>query len=474
MNCREQSQITAAFEELQARGDLFTKKLVNEKRRLSRLEAEIEDLDTEIARQREENKSLAVRVFNTHSIKASNDVTAQQRVDGVDPARLAEINQQKVVNNLEERLDKALIRKNTIESENIKIKEKIDNLRRKVVNDVAAKRDMEEKLDKIKYEIGEITKKHTTASEKRDKIAEAQKQLIKDNEGEIKKFNEACASMNTYIQEQNELLEASIARVASDVVSKLEVIDSFHPRELDHSESPDVDQLDRRLAELEHQLAQKKDPANPTEGAVKYDAESLKRLLETSGLHSTEDMIDFFMKEEDSLFSLFNYIQAVNQDCDRMLKEKAIVDRKMEQLEERMLRKETERKSFVDKYNRQLNEVRLDKERFKDQNEQRKTAVIHIARNIQELYDKLQCHNIDSKSPCILDQAPIQDQAIMSEDITSLEQQVSESNVLHQMEVIEQRAIQIIYEYAKKFDDQKNYRDARLLLVRFLDVLFVG
>lgn len=475
MNCREQLQITVALEELQARGDLFTKKLVKEKRRLSRLEADIEDLDAEIARQREENRNLAVHLFNSHSSKARNDTTAQQKVDGIASARLAEINQEKIVNNLEERLNKALIRRNTIERENIKIKEKIDNLRRKVVSDVVAKRDMEEHLDRIKYEIGEITKKRTMASEKRDKIVDAQKQLVKENAEEIEKFNKACTSMNEYIQEQNALLDASIARVASDVVSKLEVIDSFHPHEQNRSGSTendeDVDQLDARIAELEHQLAHKNDSKKQSEGNEKRDAQSLKRLLEISGLHSTDDLIDV-VTNEDSLFSLFNYIQTVNQNCDEMLEEKAIVDREIEKIEERIMKNKTEHKNFVDKYNRQLNEARQDKERFKDQNQQRKTAIACIASNIQKLYDKLRCHEIDNKLPSLVyNQSLDQEGPVIIEDSTSIGHKVSESNVLHQMEMIEQRAIQIIHEYNKKIKDEKNIKDARLLLVRFSDIV---
>jgi hypothetical protein len=475
MNCREQLQITVALEELQARGDLFTKKLVKEKRRLSRLEADIEDLDAEIARQREENRNLAVHLFNSHSSKARNDTTAQQKVDGIASARLAEINQEKIVNNLEERLNKALIRRNTIERENVKIKEKIDNLRRKVVNDVVAKRDMEEHLDRIKYEIGELTKKRAMAGEKRDKIVDAQKQLVKENEEEIEKFNEVCTGMNVYIQEQNELLDASIARVASDVVNKLEVIDSCHPHERNRTGSTendeDMDQLDARLAELEHQLARKNDSKKQSEGNEKRDAQSLKRLLEISGLHSTDDLIDVVTNEENSLFSLFNYIQTVNQNCDEMLEEKAVVDREIEKIEERIMKKETEHKTFVDKYNRQLNEARQDKERFKDQNEQRKTAIVCIASNIQELYDKLRCHEIDNKlSSIVCNQSLDQEGPVIIEDSTSIGHQVSESHVLHQMEMIEQRAIQIIHEYTKNINDEKNNQDARLLLVRFSDI----
>mmetsp|Transcript_11087 Transcript_11087/g.20740 ORF Transcript_11087/g.20740 Transcript_11087/m.20740 type:complete len:478 (+) Transcript_11087:2713-4146(+) len=470
MNSREHLQITAALEELQVRGDLFTRKLVSEKRRVSRLEAEIECLNSEIARQREENKSLAIRLFNSHSSKASNDAIGQPRVDGVDPSRAAEINQHKILNNLEERLDKALIRRNTIERENSKIKDKIDHTRRKVVTDMTAKRDMEENLEKIKYDIDEIKKKYAAAIDKRDKIIDTEKQLLKENEAEIENFHETCANMNIYIQEQNKLLGASIARVASDVVNKIDVIDSLHPHELNRSPSSDknedIDQLDARLVELEHQLAHENDLKNKIEGKMKFDPETLKRLLDISGLYSTDDMIDAFMKEEDSLFSLFKYIQTVNQDCDRMFEEKIIVEREIEKLEECRLKKESERISFVDKYNRQLSEARRDKERFKDQNEQRKTAIIRIASNVQELYDKLQCHDIDSKLPNILNQPPNREEPFLSEDSTSIGQQVSESTVLHQMELIEQRAIQIINDYAKKSNDRINYRDARLLLVR--------
>ena len=56
MNTREQQQLRNELAALQTRGDHFTKLLLNEKQRSSRLQAQLKSLNEEISDVRESNK----------------------------------------------------------------------------------------------------------------------------------------------------------------------------------------------------------------------------------------------------------------------------------------------------------------------------------------------------------------------------------------------------------------------------------
>ena len=148
MNARAQAQMTDSLAALQARGDHFTRQLLQEKQRVSRYEAQLKELNEEISTVRERNKRKAIDLLNKHT--STTKKSAYQRVDGKDPTRLAEINQKKLVDNLESRLDKALARQSVIDSENSVIKAKIDKLRRKVDNDSVNRKNVEKQLKALK------------------------------------------------------------------------------------------------------------------------------------------------------------------------------------------------------------------------------------------------------------------------------------------------------------------------------------
>ena len=118
-NFREQLHVTESLSALQERGDRFTRQLLQEKQRVARLEASLKEVTNAIQETRCQNKKQAIKLLNKHTTTAKD---AYQRVDGINPTRLAEANQKKLLSNLECRLEKALVRQSGIDTENNKMK----------------------------------------------------------------------------------------------------------------------------------------------------------------------------------------------------------------------------------------------------------------------------------------------------------------------------------------------------------------
>jgi len=479
MNAREQLHLTETLAALQARGDHFTRQLLQEKQRVSQLEASLNDLTEEITNVRSENKRKAIGLLNKHATTTKN---AYQRVDGLDPTRLAEINQKKLVSNLEGRLNKALVRQSCIESENHIIKEKIDKLRRKVANDDINRKEMEKQLKHIQDGVDNVMKRAASASEQSDKIISLHNQLAKENIDERGKFTEKYIEMTKYIDEQNQLLESSIAQVASDVENKLQSVDAMQSLHTNADQAKisrlnPVDEmraLDARLIELERQVNANTESLKLEEEKNESYTESFKRLHQASGLEFTDDIIKAFIQHEEESFSMFNYIQTVNQECDDLLEERMKLEREIGSFRQELDQKETDRKSVVDGYNKRIAEAREEKENLQEANRDRKMTVLKIANNVQGLYIKLKSRLLENDSSPPKDLAATIKRASSERKITMFAgEQISERNILHHVELIERRAIEIIAEYARSLDGKTRriQRRPSVLLVSWMEHL---
>ena len=175
MEVQERNRIKNSIDQLQSRGDLFTRQLIKEKQRMAHLQVKLKEINENIAALRDSNKKKAMYLLNKYTTTPNN---AYHRVDGVNPIMLAENNQKKIVKNLESRLGKALIRRNQIENENIIIKSEIDKLRRKITNDIKNRECIEKELIEIKQEMDEIMKRAAAATDERERLIERRNQIL--------------------------------------------------------------------------------------------------------------------------------------------------------------------------------------------------------------------------------------------------------------------------------------------------------
>lgn len=466
MNARAQHQITESLAALQARGDQFTRQLLQEKQKVSQLEANLQELNEQITGVREENKKKAIDLLNKY---ATTTNSAYQRVDGLDPTRFVLINQKKLVNNLEGRLNKSLVRQSSLQSDNNENKSKIDKLRRKVHNDSINRKGMEKRLVQIQNDVSEIMKRAACISEQRDKILDLQHQIEKENMDEREQFKEQYHKLSSYIEEQNNLLETSIAKVATDVVNKLESVDTSRSDENEEEKLSPVDEIkaiDARLIDLRRQCDMNRETLEQAEEKNLSYKESFAQLQKVSGLKSTDKIIKAFVKHEEESFSLFNFVQTVNQECDRLFYERTQLEEEIDKHQQEQLKKEHERKQIMNEYNKRLMDAREEKEKMREASKDRKMTVLQIANTVQAMFIKLKCRALKINAPEEKD-SPTSRPAQMKRESSDRKitmfagEQISERNILNHMELIERRAIQIIAEYAVTTLDCKNRKHQR-------------
>ena len=503
---------------LQARGDLYTRQLVNERQRITQLQSKLAEVNQNIASTRESNKAKAIQLLNlANKSKSSTNRDAYTRADGLNPTKTAIENQRKMIKSLEGRLNLALTRRNSIQTENNVIKEKINMLRRKICNDNVNRDCIEKELRAIQERMGEIMSRAAVASEQTDKVEEQQNQLVKEHmEGE-EAFREEYERLNAYVVEQARLLGESISTVANDVVAASGSGTSSGAKEARRGSVAtsagaaaaataiaetdgdtqngvaylyEIRFLKDKVRMLDSDLDATRQHLAITNESIRRNEEHLRRLREISGLEAIDDIIEAFVKHEDEAFSLFCYIQALNQEIDETLEENARIEHELEA----STRQENQRAAVVSKYKDALKEAEEERRQMNAIAREGRQTVQKIAANVQGLYFKLRCRQLEAAvdggathgssggeggngSSCNKTTAPHNTQrrpqlSFVDRKLTiATGKEISERNILHHMELIEKRTCEIIASYAKRLASSSKTKAQRRPSVIMVSIL---
>ena len=208
-------------------------------------------MNSKIATLREANKQKAIQLLNKYTT-TPND--ANQRIDGCNPTLLAETSQAKAKTKLEKQLGKALLRRNQIENDNNAIKSKIDQLRRKVHNDVKNKESLAKELSEIQDNVDEIMKRSAAVATERERLQERRNQIIeRDNEKQAV-FEKEYRELSVYIADQAKKLEQSISQAASNVTTQLANVNSIGASNTTSDSKEDMKHLQAKLDKVDAEL----------------------------------------------------------------------------------------------------------------------------------------------------------------------------------------------------------------------------
>jgi chromosome segregation ATPase len=447
------TNVKSVIDKLQARGDLFTRQLIKEKKRTNELQVKLKEVNERIETIRESNKQKAICLLNKYSTTPNE---AYHRVDGVNPTSLAESNQKKIVKTLESRLGKALVRRNQLENENASIKDTIDKIRRKIANDIKNRGRMEKELIRIKADIDDVMERAAAAADEREKLIVKRNQILEENDEKQLIFEKEYSELSNYIVMQARSLEDSIAKATDNVASKLSLADTTlsksHVASGTLNSSKEIKNLQGKLDRLENEYALATESLKEHERKINSFEKKFKELQEVSGLESVDDIISTFVRNEDECFSMFNYIQAVNQDCDRTIRQASKLKKEIAKLRSEQAQKEMARNETVRVNQQNLRDVQEEREKLYQTAIQARRTAETIARRVTALYFKLKCHELDqndhsSSSRNSLPPANLR----LDRKLTMISgEEVSERDIINLMESIERRAIQIINIYLKK------------------------
>ena len=339
-NVSAQAQIA----KLQDTGDMYTRKIELEKRRIDELDKQMQLMHKKIWEQRQ-------KMGGINASRENNQAIAKQ------------------IRILENRLDKALKKYNEALAHNKKLRENIDNLRReRLVFDQIYKK-LEKELAEKKKEMARIIEISNKAYEARDAAQQemaalkhqADKEQVEFEKEwkELGKMIEQDRKMKDFMKKEREKL--SLQARAAPPAAALPTAPSLS---LPHTHSPsppppsaqehrgemsieDEQKLKKKVLKGNWGIAKDKASIHASMEKVQSYEEAFAKIQAATGISDIDELVTTFINAEDQNFALFNYVNELNAECEKLEEQIADIKAEIEKYKGQGLNTDNQRKKIL-------------------------------------------------------------------------------------------------------------------------------
>lgn len=276
--------------------DVYTRKIEVEQRKVAELSAQVEEVKDNIDTQQRDILDWSGRSGVANAAKDSNQAI------------------QKQIRQLENRLEKALVKFNEALAHNKELRQEIDGLRReRVVFDSIYKK-LERELDHKKKEMANIIEISNSAYESRDQAQQEMQALKKQLEEEQAAFEEEWKDLGR-------IIEADRARKQN----------RKQAAEIEQRGEMTVEEevgMKKKLIKGTWAIARDKASMHVQAEKVQTYEEAFARIMDATNIHSIDELVDTFINAEDKNFTLFNFVNELTSEIEKL--EEQIQDIKAE------------------------------------------------------------------------------------------------------------------------------------------------
>merc|ERR1711988_11985 len=266
--------------------DVYKRKLEVEQRKVAELSAQVEEVKTRIKSQQADILEWSGRSGVANAAKDSNQAI------------------QKQIRQLENRLEKALVKFNEALAHNKELRQEIDGLRReRVVFDSIYKK-LERELDHKKKEMANIIEISNSAYESRDQAQQEMQALKKQLEEEQAAFEEEWKDLGR-------IIEADRARKQNRKTAA----------EIEQRGEMTVEEemgMKKKLIKGTWAIARDKASMHVQAEKVQPYEEAFARIMDATNIHSIDELVDTFINAEDKNFTLFNFVNELTSEIEKL------------------------------------------------------------------------------------------------------------------------------------------------------------
>lgn len=348
-------------------------------------------------------------------IQIMKQKAAQQRkaMGGVNASKDNYMMIQKQIKILENRLDKSLMKFNEAISHNSTLRDTIDDLRRERVVFENIYRKMERELQEKKQAMAEIIELSNQSYEQRDAYQMEIAAIEQANRREQEEFEEQMVELGRMLE-----TELKLPTSTNRPTSRAALFGS--------QKSGPVESDDRKNKSGTWTAGTDKMEATTTYERVQNFEEAFNKIRSATGITDIEELVKTFIKNEDHNFSLFNYVNEQNNEIEKL-------DEQIQLLrdEERKFAYESgedvhQHKQILKELEAKLQTSEGMSEKYEIRCQDLQRIIESLKRGIQSIYEKLEIDDDNFNDPLI-----------------------TESNMVHYLGVIEQRANEILKQYAE-------------------------
>ncbi|KAL1504879.1 hypothetical protein AB1Y20_008649 [Prymnesium parvum] len=384
----------AQIAKLQDTGDMYTRKIELEKRRIEELDRQMEIMHKKIWDQRQ-------KMGGINASRENNQAIAKQ------------------IQILENRLDKALKKYNEALANNKRLRENIDNLRReRLVFDQIYKK-LEKELAEKKKEMARIIEISNKAYEARDAAqaemaalkqqADKEQQEFEQEWKELGKMIEQDRKMKDFMKKEREKL--SLAEHRGDMTVEQET------------------NLKKKVLRGNWGIAKDKASIHASMEKVQSYEEAFAKIQAATGISDIDELVTTFINAEDQNFALFNYVNELNSECEKLEEQIADIKSEIEKYKGQGLNTDNQRKKILKDLEERLQKTEAKAEQYEKKYEAAMKTVNALKVGIQSIFNKIGCNT------------PANMEMLGNEGVT-------ESNMMQYLGIIEQRTNEILQLYA--------------------------
>ncbi|DBA80395.1 TPA: Outer dynein arm protein 1 [Trebouxia sp. C0005] len=387
------SNLSANIANLQDQSDVYTRKIGLERSRLLELEEKANSLQGKIGTQR-------------------------KAMGGLNAAREANIQTQKQIRILENRLEKMYHKYNESKSRNEVLRTGIDNLRRErlVFDDIHRK--LAKSLLVKKKEMAGVIAHTNHILESRDK-AIAEMGMIKAQGDREQAMSEAeWKQLSNLIENDRREREAAREREIEERERKLGAL---------MAEKGSL-ALKKKTSKEEWSLKHKDKASAASMERVQHFGESFAKIQEATGMKDIDAIVERFMEAEDANFSLFNYVNEVNAEVEKLEEQIAEIKEEIEKYRGENVTAESERHRELSQLEERLSEIQEQAAWYQHKHQAAVKRVDQLKEGISNMFEQAGCG-----TPAV--------RSLLGEE------GVSEGNMMQYLGILEQRTNEILQEY---------------------------
>ncbi|KAJ3374654.1 Coiled-coil domain-containing protein 63 [Allomyces arbusculus] len=310
----------------------------------------------------------------------------RQKMGGVNAALVNSQAIDKQIRVLENRLDQALVKYNRALATNKRLRATIDNLRRErlVFDTVYTK--FEKDLADQKKSMAEIIESSNSAYEARDEAQSKILLLTEKAEKEYQTYIQEVKELDRTLEQDRKLKNFLATKAADRLAESFNGADaSRKPKKMSKTNSSSQDMLNASVASYEKVLS---------------------HIQEVTGVNSLDELVQRFKDVEDQNFSLFNYVNQMNNEVEKVAEELLRIQRQMESLAAENRQAERERKKKLGVVEHQLSETRSKTVSMQDRNTEIQTIVDQLYAGVQTLVAAFRASHVSvtSTAPAATDE----------------------------------------------------------------------
>lgn len=380
--------MSAQIARLQDQADVYIRKIEMEKRALEEADKQVKVLTTQLLQSQQE----------------------RGKQGGVNAARDNEMAVNKSIRILENRLDKALVKFNDALAYNKQLREQIDNLRRERVVFDEIQQKLARELQEKKKQMAQVIEVSNVAYEARDQAQNEINLLKAQTDREQGAFESEIRELNRMIEQDKKLKE----RIGQS--------ETAHRGKLTVDEEKN---LKRTVVKGNWNIAKEKAAKAASAEKVQSFEEAFAQIQAATGISNIDELVNTFIDAEDQNFSLFNYVNELNNEVEKLEEQIAEIKQDIEKYKGQGGQNDRQRKKLLKDLEDRLAATESKADQYEQKSLKASKTVAALEAGIQSIFGKIGCSN-----------------STVSEMLGTMG--VTESNIMQYLGIIEQRTNELL------------------------------